>query len=150
MMDDHKTVEPFWETKSLDEMDSEEWESLCDGCGKCCLIKLEDVDSGEIAFTGVACRLLNLTTCACTNYPMRSVRVPECIQVTSDLARNANWLPATCAYRLLAEGKKLQWWHPLISGNPQSVHDAGISVQHRVMHESRDIDPEDHIVSWTE
>lgn len=150
MMSDDKITEPFWKTKTLDEMDLDEWESLCDGCAKCCLIKLEDIDSGEIAFTEVACRLLNLQTCACTDYPMRSVRVPDCVRVTPDLARNANWLPTTCAYRLLAEGKELRSWHPLISSDPQSVHIAGISAQKKAIHESQRIDPEDHIVSWPE
>ena len=150
MMNGYKPKDRFWETKSLDEMDSEEWESLCDRCAKCCLIKLEDVDSGELSFTGVACRLLDLKTCACSDYQMRSVRVSDCVRVTSDLAHDANWLPTTCAYRLLAEGTELPWWHPLISGDPQSVHDAGISVQHKVIHESQRIDPEDHIVSWPE
>ena len=145
-----KNLKPFWKTKSLDDMDRNEWESLCDRCAKCCLIKLEDVDSGELAFTDVACRLLDLKTCTCTDYPMRSVRVPDCVQVTPDLARDASWLPTTCAYRLLAEGKELQWWHPLISGDPQSIHKAGISAQYRAIHESEEIDPEERIVTWPE
>ena len=97
--------EPFWKTKRLEEMDTDEWESLCDGCAKCCLLKLEDVDTGQLAFTEVACRLLDLGACTCTDYPNRSVRVPDCLQVTPELAGTANWLPSTCAYKLLAEGK---------------------------------------------
>ena len=140
----------FWETKTIEEMDSNEWESLCDGCAKCCLIKLEDIETGEIAFTEVACRLLDIKTCACTDYSNRSTRVTDCLQVTPDLARDAKWLPSTCAYRLIAEGKKLHWWHPLVSGNPNTVHLAGISACNRVIHESQRVDPEDHIVTWPE
>ncbi len=141
-------AEPFWEAKSLDEMTREEWESLCDGCAKCCLIKLEDADTGELAYTDVACRLLDLGECTCTDYPKRSIRIPDCLQVTPELARTADWLPSTCAYRLLAEGKELFWWHPLVSGERETVHSAGISVRNRVIHESRRIDPEDRIVDW--
>ena len=142
--------EPFWRTKPLSEMSDAEWESLCDGCAKCCLIKLEDVDTGEFAFTDVACRLLDLGTCTCTDYPNRSIRVPDCLKVTPDLARDAGWLPSTCAYRLLAEGKDLYWWHPLVSGDPNSVHGSGMSGRDKVIHESRRIDPEDRIVTWPE
>lgn len=141
---------PFWRAKSLDEMTAAEWESLCDGCAKCCLIKLEDIDTGELAFTDLACRLLDLDRCTCTDYANRSERVPDCVKVTPDLARTANWLPSTCAYRLLAEGKDLYWWHPLVSGDRETVHQAGISVRHRVLHESRRLDPEDRIVTWPE
>ncbi|PPR10796.1 MAG: hypothetical protein CFH41_01371 [Alphaproteobacteria bacterium MarineAlpha11_Bin1] len=141
---------PFWKEKALEKMNRQEWESLCDGCAKCCLIKLEDVSTGELAFTEVACRLLNIGTCACTDYSGRSSRVPDCLQVTPHLARTAKWLPTTCAYRLLAEGKELQWWHPLVSGDPKTVHTAGISTKNRVVHESQRIDPEDHIVTWPE
>ncbi len=143
-------AEPFWEAKSLDEMTPEEWESLCDGCAKCCLIKLEDVDTGELAYTDVACRLLDLDECSCTDYAKRSIRVPDCLQVTPELARTADWLPSTCAYRLLAEGMELYWWHPLVSGERETVHRAGMSVRNRVIHESRRIDPEDRIVDWPE
>ena len=143
-------AKPFWETKSIDEMNSDEWESLCDRCAKCCLIKLEDVDTGEIAFTEVVCRLLDIGTCACTDYPNRSTRVPDCLQVTPDLARTANWLPSTCAYRLIAEGRELHWGPPLVSGDRNTVLVAGISVRDRVVHESQRIDPEDHIVTWPE
>lgn len=143
-------AQPFWRTKALDDMSPEEWESLCDGCAKCCLIKLEDVDTGELAYTDVACRLLELDLCRCTDYPNRTVRVPDCLQVTPELARTAGWLPSTCAYRLLAEGKELHWWHPLVSGDPDTVHQAGMSARNRAIHESRRVDPEDRIVSWPE
>ncbi|MEX2454376.1 MAG: YcgN family cysteine cluster protein [Rhodospirillaceae bacterium] len=140
--------EPFWRTKTLDEMTDAEWESLCDGCAKCCLLKLEDEDTGEYAFTDVACRLLDLGKCTCTDYPNRSRRIPDCVKVTPELARTAKWLPSTCAYRLLAEGGDLYWWHPLVSGDRNSVHTSGMSVRDRVIHESRRIDPEDRIVTW--
>ncbi|MDK3073714.1 YcgN family cysteine cluster protein [Sedimentitalea sp. JM2-8] len=120
----------FWEHKPLDRMTRQEWEALCDGCGKCCLNKLEDEDSGEVALTRVACRLLDDTTCRCAQYDIRHQFVPECIVLRPDnLDSHAYWMPATCAYRLLWEGKPLYGWHPLISGTAQSVHDAGVSVQ---------------------
>ena len=139
---------PFWETKDLKEMNREEWESLCDGCAKCCLVKLEDIETNELAFTSIACRLLNIKTCSCSDYQNRSQRVSDCLKLTPELASNANWLPSTCAYRLVAKGQKLKWWHPLVSGDKNAIHKAGISVQIRVTHESRRIDPEDHIVDW--
>ncbi|MEE2661508.1 MAG: YcgN family cysteine cluster protein [Pseudomonadota bacterium] len=138
----------FWRIKGLDEMNQQEWESLCDGCGKCCLVKLEDVDTGELSFTDIACRLLDTNTCSCTDYQKRTDRVPDCLRVTPSLAKTANWLPSTCAYRLISEGQGLRWWHPLVSGNPDTVHTAGVSVRKRVVPESQRIDPEDHIVKW--
>ena len=143
-------VKPFWRTKRLEEMNENEWESLCDGCAKCCLIKLEDVDTCELAFTNIACRLLDLHACECADYTNRTTRVPDCLRVTPELARTANWLPPTCAYRLIAERKDLEWWHPLVSGDPSTVHTANISVRHKVVHESERLDPEDHIVTWLE
>jgi uncharacterized cysteine cluster protein YcgN (CxxCxxCC family) len=120
----------FWEHKPLDRMTQQEWEALCDGCGKCCLNKLEDEDSGEVALTRVACRLLDDTTCRCAQYDIRHQFVPECIVLKPEnLDSHAYWMPVTCAYRLLWEGKLLYDWHPLISGTAQSVHDAGVSVQ---------------------
>jgi uncharacterized protein len=119
----------FWELP-LSKLTSPEWEALCDGCGKCCLNKLEFEDTGEVAFTRVACRLLDGDTCQCTNYPERKKFVPECVVLTpKTLPKVAYWLPRTCAYRLLHEGKKLEEWHPLISGDPMSVHKAGVSVR---------------------
>lgn len=139
---------PFWKRKRLTEMTPEEWESLCDGCARCCLAKLEDEDSGEIAYTNVACHLLDLGTCRCTKYARRSAFVPDCITLTPENVGRLRWMPSTCAYRLLAEGKELPAWHPLVSGDPDSVHDAGISVRGRVVPERRVLDLEDHIVTW--
>jgi uncharacterized protein len=120
----------FWERKSLKKMSQKEWEALCDGCGKCCLNKLEDVDSGHVALTRVACRLLDDSTCRCTQYDIRHQFVPDCIVLRPDnLDSHAYWMPQTCAYRLLWQGKPLPDWHPLISGTPESVHNAGVSVQ---------------------
>jgi len=120
----------FWERKRLKKMNAQEWEALCDGCGKCCLNKLEDEDSGEVALTRIACRLLDDTTCRCGQYEIRHQFVPDCIVLRpSNLDTHAYWMPTTCAYRLLWEGKPLPDWHPLLTGTPQSVHDAGVSVQ---------------------
>jgi len=143
-------LEPFWRRKSLGEMTAAEWESLCDGCGKCCLIKLEDEDSGVIEHTDVACRLLELGTCRCADYPRRKERVPDCVILTPKTVQELRWMPATCAYRLLAEGKDLAWWHPLVSGERDSVHRAGVSVRDRAVSETEvaDAELEDHIVTW--
>lgn len=141
---------PFWRTKTLAEMSAGEWESLCDGCARCCLLKLEDDHSGEIAHTDVACRLLDLHACRCTRYADRARLVPDCRVLDSGRIRRLSWLPSTCAYRLLDEGKDLPAWHPLVSGDPNSVHEAGISVRHRVLSE-REVDQdelEDRIVTW--
>jgi len=139
---------PFWKRKALHEMTSPEWESLCDGCGKCCLNKLEHEVTGEILYTDVACRLLDLETCRCVNYEDRQRFVPDCRRLTPQNAGKIPWLPTTCAYRLLAEGEDLKWWHPLISGDPGTVHEAGISVFGRVVSERDTDDLEDHVVSW--
>jgi uncharacterized cysteine cluster protein YcgN (CxxCxxCC family) len=130
--------EPFWRRKALGEMTQTEWESLCDGCGRCCLNKLEDEDTGEIVFTRAACRLLDIHRCRCTRYESRLIEVPTCL----DLRQGAapwHWLPTTCAYRLLAEGHDLPDWHPLITGRHDSVHEAGISVRHLAICET-DVD----------
>jgi uncharacterized protein len=140
--------EKFWELP-LAKLTPQEWEALCDGCGKCCLNKLEFEDTGEVAFTRVACRLLDGDTCQCTNYPERKTFVPECVVLTpKTLPKVAYWLPRTCAYRLLHEGKKLEDWHPLISGDPASVHKAGISVRGWTIpeYEVDEDDWEDHII----
>ncbi|HEX5419729.1 MAG TPA: YcgN family cysteine cluster protein [Gammaproteobacteria bacterium] len=141
---------PFWETKRLEELTREEWESLCDGCARCCLRKLEDEDTGAVYYTDVACRLLDRTTCRCRRYGQRRKLVPDCVGLTPEAVHRFSWMPSTCAYRLLAEGKPLPPWHPLISGDPESVHRAGISVRGRVVAET-DIDEaelEQHLVDW--
>ena len=143
-------TDPFWTRKRLEEMSGDEWESLCDGCARCCLLKLEDVHTGEVAYTDIACRLLDQDSCRCSDYRNRSDRVPDCVRITPKMARGGGWLPSTCAYRLVAEGKELFWWHPLVSGDPETVHRAGTSVRGKVVRESRKIDPEDRIVSWPE
>ena len=121
---------PFWKTKTLAAMTRQEWESLCDGCGRCCLNKLEDEDTGEFLYTRAACKLLDLKTCRCSDYANRQARVPDCVALTPANVASLGWLPATCAYRLLDEGKSLQWWHPLVSGRPETVDEAGITVKH--------------------
>jgi uncharacterized protein len=150
---DHASLQEgfFWKTKTLEEMSNAEWESLCDGCARCCLEKLEDEDTGKIHFTHVSCRLLDAGLCACRDYPNRSDQVANCVRLTPDNVRTLNWLPPSCAYRLVAEGRDLYWWHPLISGDPNTVHEAGVSVRGRVQgseNEIADEDLENHIVKW--
>ncbi len=139
---------PFWKTKSLQEMNAEEWESVCDGCGKCCLHKLEDPDTKKVFYTDVACRLLDLKTCRCRDYAHRDRLVPDCVRLSPDNIQRLHWMPSTCGYRLLAEGRDLAWWHPLVSGDPNSVHRAGVSVWDRVVAEEKAGDLEDHLVEW--
>ncbi|MGZ0079322.1 YcgN family cysteine cluster protein [Methylomonas sp. YC3] len=138
----------FWETKTLAQMSTEEWESLCDNCGKCCLNKLEDEDTGEIAFTSVACDLIDLETCRCTRYSERCTLVPECIDLKQHDFAEYNWLPSTCAYRLLTDGEALPSWHPLITGTRESVKEAGVSIGSYAVKESQVTDLEDHIIEW--
>jgi uncharacterized cysteine cluster protein YcgN (CxxCxxCC family) len=119
----------YWKRKSLAEMNSEEWEGLCDGCALCCMHKLEDEDSGEVFYTDVACKLLNVDTCRCTDYVNRAKKVADCLVLSVDEPRTFDWLPDSCAYRRLANKLELPDWHPLLTGDPNSVHAAGISVR---------------------
>jgi uncharacterized cysteine cluster protein YcgN (CxxCxxCC family) len=141
----------FWKTKTLEEMSNAEWESLCDGCGRCCLEKLEEEETGKIYFTHVSCKLLDAGLCACKDYPNRSDKVPDCVRLTPENVRTLTWLPPSCGYRLVADGRDLYWWHPLLSGDPDTVHKAGVSVRGRVQGTEDDIpdaELEHHIVQW--
>lgn len=149
-MEGNRMSEPFWKRKSFEQMSQDEWESLCDGCARCCLNKLEDWDTGEIYWTEIACSLLNIHSCRCSDYDNRASLMPDCIQLTPEKIKTLTWLPPTCGYRLVLEGKDLPHWHPLISGTQKSVHDAGISVRARAIPEKNHTpqDFENHIVSW--
>ena len=142
----------FWETKTLAEMSAAEWESLCDGCARCCMIKLQDEDTEQIIHTAAVCQLLDQQACRCTAYAERHVRVPDCIHFSPDIVQELAWLPRSCAYRRIAEGRGLADWHPLVSGNPESVHEAGVSVRGKVVSEAlvEDQDLEDMVVQWVE
>ncbi len=144
------TENRFWETKPLPAMSVTEWESLCDGCAKCCLHKLEDESSGDIFYTRVRCRYLDASSCRCTDYPNRSRLVSNCIKLSAAELTDYHWLPRTCAYRLLAEGQPLPDWHPLLSGDPESVHRAGVSIRGRSVSDEF-VHPDgydEHIVHW--
>jgi uncharacterized cysteine cluster protein YcgN (CxxCxxCC family) len=140
----------FWNTKSLNEMTVEEWESVCDGCGRCCLHKLQDEDSGLMFYTDVACRLLDRDRCRCSDYPRRMTIVHDCLSLTADAGACFDWLPLSCAYRRLANRQSLEWWHPLVSGDPETVHQAGISVRGKTVPEASVTkeELEDHIIHW--
>jgi uncharacterized cysteine cluster protein YcgN (CxxCxxCC family) len=145
------TSQKFWRGRKLADFSKSEWESLCDGCGRCCLVKLEDEDTGEVHFTDVGCRLLDVKTARCADYGHRSRRVKDCLRLTADNAGNLAWLPPTCAYRLVARGEDLPDWHPLVSGRRESVIDAGISVLGRVsaLEDELSVDEIiDRIVAW--
>jgi len=137
------TTRPFWETKRLEQMTVREWESLCDGCGLCCLIRFEDEDDGEIVPTRVHCRLFDPEACRCTDYANRKAHVPDCIKLTPGNVERLAWMPLSCAYRRLSEGKSLPVWHPLITGDPETVHAAGVSVRGQTVSESALAEPED-------
>jgi len=138
----------FWKEKTLAEMNKQEWEALCDNCGKCCLHKLEDEETGEIHYTSVVCNLIDLNSCRCTRYSERCTWVPQCLDLKQHDFADFNWLPHTCAYRLLADGQDLPSWHPLISGNSESVKDAGVAINSYAMKESEVDNPEEHIIVW--
>ncbi|NKC31838.1 YcgN family cysteine cluster protein [Falsiroseomonas selenitidurans] len=140
--------EPFWRSKTLGAMTRAEWESLCDGCGRCCLHKLREEETGDLVWTNVACRLLDGDSCRCRNYPARKTYVPDCVKLTAHKVATIDWLPPTCAYRLVAEGRDLPWWHPLVSGDAESVHRAGVSVRGRVVTERDAGALEDHTAAW--
>ena len=131
-------------------MSDAEWESLCDGCGRCCLNKLEDEETGDIYLTRVACRLLDGESCRCRDYANRFAHVPECIDLSPEKVDELRWLPPSCAYRIVAEGGDLPAWHHLVSGDANGVHDAGISVRHATVSEDRIAfeDWEDHVIDW--
>jgi len=142
---------PFWRTKKLSQMTDAEWESLCDGCGRCCLNKLTDEDTAKTVYTDVGCKLLDGESCRCIDYPHRQAKVNDCVRLTWRNVSRLSWLPPTCGYRLVAAGQDLPWWHPLVSRDPETVHEAGISVRGRVTASEADVPDEkltDYIVSW--
>lgn len=144
-----KSLDPeFWKKRPLQDLDGDEWEALCDGCAKCCLHRLEDEDTREIHFTNVHCRLLDTETALCTDYANRSTRVPDCVTITMAELADPYWLPSTCAYRLLAEGKDLPDWHPLVSGDPMSVLTSGNGICGRTINEDEADDLTHHLISW--
>lgn len=141
---------PYWEDKSLAEMTTAEWEALCDGCGRCCLMKLEDEETGEIFTSDVHCKLLDGESCRCTDYEHRLKKVPDCIKLSVDNITTLSWIPKSCAYRRIAEGRGLAWWHPLVSGDPESVVAAGVSVRGRTISETKVEfgEWENHLADW--
>ena len=142
------TQVPFWKRKGLDEMTVDEWESLCDGCARCCLIKLQDIETDEIQHTRVVCRFLEQDRCRCTVYPRRHELVSDCLRLTPESLRTFDWLPETCGYRRVAEGKDLEWWHPLMSGSRETVHEAEVSIRGWVISEDH-VHPdglEEHVI----
>ena len=142
---------PFWQRKSLEEMTNSEWESLCDGCGRCCLNKLEEEETDRTFYTDVGCRLLDGETCRFRDYTHRQEKVDDCVLLTPESLKTITWLPPSCAYVLLEQGKDLYWWHPLVSGDQETVHAAGVSVRGRVTASETKVSDdqlEDYIVSW--
>ena len=140
----------FWETKNLIDMNENEWESLCDKCGKCCVIKLEDFDTQEVHYTNVSCKLLCEKSASCKNYENRKSIVPDCIILSPDNLKDLKWMPETCAYKLLNEGKELPYWHPLLSGNDKEIVNSGNSVKNKVTNENKIKikDLPDYIFNW--
>ena len=142
----------FWKTKTLFELDDKEWESLCDGCARCCLHKLEDEETTDVHYTAVVCRYLDEAECRCSDYPRRNEMVPDCVHLTPVGALDYSWLPKTCGYRTIAENRDLQWWHPLVSGDKNTVHEAGISIRGKCVSEQH-VHPdsyEEQIITWVE
>ena len=150
MMKSSASESPYWEQKTLQDMSHEEWENLCDGCARCCLHKVEDADSRAIYYTRIACRLLDLETCRCQDYDHRRERVPDCLSITTTIVDKIHWLPESCAYRSLVEGRGLAWWHPLVSGDGRTVKQAGISICGKALTETAAAlsEIEDWIVDW--
>ena len=150
MGNESNKTEAFWKTTALKSMSREQWESLCDGCGKCCLHKLEDEDSGEIAYTRVICRYFEESSCRCQVYSERKKLVPDCVVLRPDNLQSLPWMPETCAYRLLYEGKDLPEWHPLLTGDRQAIHEAGNTVTGKVISEEfvHEDGFEEHVVKW--
>ena len=145
-------VTEWWNEKDLAELSAEQWEALCDGCAKCCLHKLEDEDTGEVFYTRVRCRYLDEAACRCSDYPRRSLLMPNCIQLQAESVQDLDWLPGTCAYRLRAHGQPLPDWHPLVSGDADTVHRAGISIRGRTISDES-VQPDgfdEYIVQWVE
>jgi len=143
-------TDPFWR-RPLSSLTQTEWESLCDGCGRCCLVKLEDEDTAQVLYTDVACTLYDSGACRCGNYPERQSRVPDCVKLTPAAVEEISWLPPTCAYRIVADGGDLPWWHHLVSGSRDTVHEVGVGVRGRIAASEDDVaveDLPDHIVSW--
>ena len=140
---DAMTARPFWRTQTLEQMTAREWESLCDGCGLCCLVRFEDEESGDIIPTRVHCRLFDAELCRCKDYAQRHRHVPDCIKLTPHNIEALEWMPKSCAYRRLHEGRGLAWWHPLVSGDPETVHQAGVSVRGQTIDEAVLSDPDD-------
>ncbi|MBK1721858.1 YcgN family cysteine cluster protein [Thiocystis violacea] len=140
--------EPFWQNTALSDMTAEQWEALCDGCGKCCLEKFEDDETGRIIYSRIACQLLDLKTCRCGDYDNRARLMPDCVTLVPAVLKEPTWLPETCAYRLLSEGKPLPDWHPLITGDPESVAGAGQSVRGRVIGPETGENPLMNLIDW--
>ena len=145
-----KSDVPFWKTKTLEQMSPAEWETLCDGCGRCCVEKLENKKTGKVYFTNVSCRFLDAEKCSCTAYRQRRQKAPWCLSLTAKMVPKIRWLPKSCAYRLIHERRGLAWWHPLVSGRRETVHQAGISVSGKVI-SSTHVHPDDlvnYVVDW--
>ena len=136
-------MKPYWETKRLDEMTDAEWEALCDGCGLCCLVRFEEEDTGEVVPTRVHCKLFDPDVCRCSDYENRKQHVPDCIKLTPQNVEQLAWMPKSCGYRRVHEGRGLAWWHPLVSGDPETVHAAGVSVRGETISENELDDAED-------